>query len=151
MSKLLLPGTETQARLAATPLKRELIYDTDLDIVFVGDGATPGGKEIGSVQEAGGDGLSAYQIAETNGFVGTESEWLASLEGEPGPSAYQLAVTNGFTGTSEEWLESLEGEPGQPGPAGSVSAASALIFDQVASGTDPGAGKTALYSKDGKI
>jgi hypothetical protein len=30
-------------------------------------------------------GLSAYQIALANGFVGTEEEWLASLEGPEGP------------------------------------------------------------------
>lgn len=30
------------------------------------------------------DGLSAYQIALNNGFVGTEEEWLASLKGDKG-------------------------------------------------------------------
>lgn len=34
---------------------------------------------------AGRDGLSAYEIAVRNGFVGTEIEWLASLRGEAGP------------------------------------------------------------------
>lgn len=32
----------------------------------------------------GTDGKSAYEIAVANGFVGTESEWLASLKGAPG-------------------------------------------------------------------
>ena len=32
----------------------------------------------------GADGKSAYQIALDNGFVGSQSEWLASLKGEPG-------------------------------------------------------------------
>ncbi|MBQ6945511.1 MAG: hypothetical protein IJN43_14505 [Ruminococcus sp.] len=32
----------------------------------------------------GKDGLSAYEIAVKNGFVGTESEWLESLKGEKG-------------------------------------------------------------------
>lgn len=32
----------------------------------------------------GNDGLSAYDIAVKNGFVGTEAEWLESLKGEPG-------------------------------------------------------------------
>jgi len=32
----------------------------------------------------GADGLSAYEIAVNNGFVGTEAEWLASLQGEDG-------------------------------------------------------------------
>lgn len=36
--------------------------------------------------EKGADGASAYEIAKTNGFVGTETEWLASLKGEKGDS-----------------------------------------------------------------
>ena len=32
----------------------------------------------------GADGESAYQIAVENGFAGTETEWLASLEGPQG-------------------------------------------------------------------
>ena len=36
------------------------------------------------IPEIGADGKSAYQIAVENGFVGTETEWLASLKGEPG-------------------------------------------------------------------
>lgn len=41
----------------------------------------------GDTGDAGQDGIngkSAYQIAVDNGFVGTESEWLASLKGEKG-------------------------------------------------------------------
>jgi hypothetical protein len=34
--------------------------------------------------EAGANGLSAYQIAVANGFVGTEAQWLASLAGSGG-------------------------------------------------------------------
>lgn len=37
------------------------------------------------VTERGIDGLSAYEIAVENGFVGSETEWLASLQGAPGP------------------------------------------------------------------
>jgi hypothetical protein len=33
---------------------------------------------------AGADGASAYQIAVSNGFVGTELEWLESLKGPKG-------------------------------------------------------------------
>lgn len=59
--------------------------------------------------DKGDPGDSAYQIAVSNGFTGTEVEWLASLKGADGKSAYQVAVDNGFTGTEEEWLESLKG------------------------------------------
>ena len=89
--------------------------------------------------QAGLDGQSAYQIAVTNGFVGTEAEWLTSLEGTngtngndgtngtngtngndgaAGQSAYQLALTNGFVGTEAEWLTSLEGATGTAGADG---------------------------------
>ncbi|WP_183027642.1 hypothetical protein [Variovorax sp. UMC13] len=74
-------------------------------------------------------GLSAYEVAVKNGFVGTEAEWLESLHGggsggsgPPGLSAYQVAVKNGFVGTEAQWLASLEGRPGVdstvPGPPG---------------------------------
>lgn len=33
----------------------------------------------------GNNGLTAYQIAQKDGFEGTEAEWLASLQGKPGP------------------------------------------------------------------
>ena len=32
----------------------------------------------------GKDGLSAYQVAVQNGFVGTQSQWIASLKGAKG-------------------------------------------------------------------
>lgn len=32
----------------------------------------------------GDQGLSAYQIAVSNGYVGTQAEWIASLKGDPG-------------------------------------------------------------------
>ena len=38
----------------------------------------------GAAGEKGDDGKSAYQIALDHGFIGTESEWLASLKGEKG-------------------------------------------------------------------
>jgi hypothetical protein len=63
----------------------------------------------------GDPGLSAYDVAVVNGFVGTEEEWLNSLKGEDGDiglSAYEIAVVNGFVGTEEEWLLSLTGPAG---------------------------------------
>lgn len=96
----------------------------------------------GTPGENGADGASAYQIAVSNGFVGTEAAWLLSLKGTPGTpgtngidgsdgspgtpgtdgidgadgaSAYQVAVTEGFVGTESEWLLSLKGADGNPG------------------------------------
>ena len=85
---------------------------------------------FGENGQAGSNGLSAYEIAQKNGFEGTETEWLESLKGEPGSigpigstgedglSAYEISQKNGFEGTETEWLESLKGEPGVAGPVG---------------------------------
>lgn len=54
----------------------------------------------------GEQGYSAYQVAVQDGFVGTDTEWLATLEGS---SAYEVAVANGFTGNQSQWLATLEG------------------------------------------
>lgn len=57
--------------------------------------------------DPGDPGLTAYEIAVKEGFVGNEQQWLDSLCGK---SAYQLAVLHGFVGTEEQWLESLKGK-----------------------------------------
>lgn len=102
---------------------------------------------INIVGEKGEPGDSAYEIAVANGFIGTETEWLASLKGEQGEtgpqgikgdtgpqgvqgengtdgenglSAYEIALNNGFSGTEAEWLASLKGERGEDGIKGST-------------------------------
>lgn len=88
-------------------------------------------------------GLSAYEIAKKNGFVGDEAAWLLSLVGPPGAdgtdgadgapgapgadgadglSAYQVAVANGFVGTEADWLLSLVGPAGAEGIDGAAGA-----------------------------
>ncbi|MGO8083486.1 peptidase G2 autoproteolytic cleavage domain-containing protein [Rhizobium leguminosarum] len=57
-------------------------------------------------------GFSAYEIAQQEGFEGTQVEWLASLEGD---SAYQIAVDEGFVGDKAAWIESMKGAPGAAG------------------------------------
>lgn len=47
------------------------------------------------------DSLNAYGVARKNGYVGTVAQWLQSL------TAYGRAVDNGFSGTEAQWLESL--------------------------------------------
>lgn len=84
-------------------------YDTDSDTTvrattvpvtlnirpsgFVGDDEPPipptpdlYAQLLKKIEEAGhgADGKSAYEIAVEHGYVGTETEWLASLKGEPG-------------------------------------------------------------------
>ncbi len=121
----------------------------------IGDGITPWNTllfaqlkgETGLSGENGttGDtGLSAYQIAVNNGFIGTEIEWLASLkgldgtngvdgvDGQDGTSAYQIALNNGFVGTESEWLTSLKGQDGQDGTNSIINGANGLSAYQTA-------------------
>lgn len=94
------------------------------------------------------NGDSAYQIAVSEGFVGTQVEWLASLNGTngtngksayeiwvaipanagkteaqflkslEGQSAYQLWLDSGHTGTEAEFIASLRGTNGTNGTNG---------------------------------
>ncbi|MFB9052113.1 hypothetical protein ACFFVB_03380, partial [Formosa undariae] len=76
---------------------------------------------------AGTDGSSAFEIAVSGGYTGTESDWLASLngadgadgsngvdgvDGTDGSSAFEIAVAGGYTGTEAAWLASLNGADG---------------------------------------
>ena len=47
-------------------------------------------------------GLSAYEVAVKNGYIGSEAEWLASLKGETGeqgPQGPQGPVGSGSSAT----------------------------------------------------
>lgn len=48
---------------------------------------------------------------------GAAGGWSAGVpfQGPPGDSAYQVAVENGFVGTEAEWLAALQGDPGEEG------------------------------------
>jgi hypothetical protein len=59
--------------------------------------------------------LSAYQVAQLNGFTGTETEWLASLEGDQGP-------------------QGVQGEPGADGADGATGPAGPGIAEGGAAG-----------------
>lgn len=90
----------------------------------------------GAPGQPGNDGLSAYEVAVANGFIGDEIAWLASLKGEKGDpgdgsgegtqgppgedgkSAYEIALDNGFIGDETAWLASLVGPAGEPGSDG---------------------------------
>lgn len=63
------------------------------------------GVVVGAPGEDGDDGLSAYEVAVANGFVGSEAAWLASLEGEDGDDGApatnpNFSVLTGAAGTN---------------------------------------------------
>lgn len=65
----------------------------------------------------GDPGKSAYDIAMENGFVGTEQEWLDSLEGPAGPKGDQGDV--GPAGQDgQDGQQGPKGDPGDTGPKG---------------------------------
>ena len=66
------------------------------------------------IEEAGhgADGKSAYEIAVEHGYVGTETEWLASLKGEPGetPDMSEYPKTSEITTIVEREIEAATGD-----------------------------------------
>lgn len=79
-------------------------------------------SNAGVVVVGGIPGKSAYDVAVDNGFVGTEDDWLESLEGPtgpasttpgpPGPSAYAVWLEDNPGGTEADFFLSLKGAPG---------------------------------------
>jgi len=80
----------------------------------------------------GKDGDSAYDVAVTNGFVGTEQEWLDSLvgpalkgdtgdtgadgaDGADGDSAYDVWIAEGNVGNTSDFINAITGENGKDG------------------------------------
>jgi hypothetical protein len=137
-----LPGPYEVGSLVAVGLREgrpdDLVVLGPLDAPF---GAGGGGD--GAPGADGVDGASAYELAVQGGFVGTLTQWLASLKGAKGDtgnagapgspgaagsagaaglSAYQVAVANGYPGTQAQWLASLVGPAGANGTNGSNGA-----------------------------
>lgn len=68
----------------------------------------------------GGNGASAYELAVSSGYDGSQPSWLLSLQGGNGQSAFQIAASQGYTGDASSWLLSLKGEPGTPAYPGLI-------------------------------
>ncbi len=67
--------------------------------------------------DAGANGKSAFEIAKSNGFTGTENEWLASLKGAKGDTGAVGPVgPKGETGA--QGATGPKGDPGAPGKDG---------------------------------
>lgn len=82
----------------------------------------------GSGEGSGSDGLSAYEIALEHGFVGTEEQWLESLQGDDGYSpvinavptdiGYDVTVTDKY---GEHTFSILNGRNGIDGKSPTVA------------------------------
>lgn len=111
---------------------------------FVGDGAeevppTPDlyvqllqklDEKAESIQN-GADGLSAYEIAQNNGFEGTQTEWLASLKGDRGETGLQgIQGEKGDKGdTGEQGEKGDTGDTGAKGSKGDTGADGKSAYD----------------------
>lgn len=99
---------------------------------FVGDDDTPIPptpdlytqllQKIAEIQAGvnGKDGLSAYEIAKENGFVGTVSDWLESLKGADGlPGKDGINGTDGKDGADgRDGIDGKDGKDGRDGVDG---------------------------------
>lgn len=79
----------------------------------------------GDTGEVGNDGLSAYEIAVKNGYIGTETEWLSSLKGDKGDTGEQgLQGIQGEKGdVGEQGPQGIQGEQGPQGEKGDPATA----------------------------
>ena len=79
---------------------------------------TPGVSVTGITLESLPDGEYRFRIDFSDGSqVQTVPFDTAKGDmGDPGLSAYQVALADGFVGTQAEWIASLEGDPGTPAP-----------------------------------
>lgn len=100
----------------------------------------------GKIKENGGNGKSAYEIAVTEGFEGTEKEWLESLKGEMGPEGPQGPTGNtgpqGPKGdTGAEGPQGPKGDTGSIGPQGPQGEYAAIDAELSADSNNPVANK----------
>lgn len=84
---------------------------------YMSDGITIQGVTIESGHSLAVNYISdtSFSLVATKQNSGTGGQ---GEKGDPGDSAYQIAVKNGFTGSETEWLASLNGETGPQGPKG---------------------------------
>jgi nicotinamide mononucleotide (NMN) deamidase PncC len=96
------------------------------------------------IVEEGKTGVSAYQDAVANGFVGTVQDWLASLHGANGANGADGAAGQ-IVGTQAE-----TGEPGTPVIVTNVGSTTNAILDfKIPRGADGIQGKDGKDGKDG--
>lgn len=96
----------------------------------------------------GPDGKSAFAIAQDNGFVGTQAEWLATLVGK---SAYRIWRDLGNQGSEADFIASLKstekGDKGDDGEQGEAATPFHIVarLDEVGQLPRPGVEDEAYY------
>lgn len=103
--------TNQSATVAGDPVKL-FLWNTG-GWIDVGNAGQKG--DTGNIGLTGPNGKSAYEVAQEQGYGGSQAQWLASLNGLAGASAYEIAKSGGFVGTQEQWVASLNGTDGLDG------------------------------------
>lgn len=120
-------ASDTTVRATTVPVTlniRASGFDGDNDILIppTPDLYTQLLQKIAEIQAGinGKDGLSAYEIAVENGFIGTVSEWLESLKGADGlPGKDGINGTNGVDGKDgKAGRDGVDGKNGIDGENG---------------------------------
>jgi hypothetical protein len=140
-------GLSSQWSTANTVLAiGEIGFATDTTVVKVGDGVTPW-NSLDSL-----DGKSAYEIAKSNGYTGTQTQWLASLVGPAGPqgppgitNAHQSVVTlSTGTGAASTYFAGTAGADGGTG-VGAYIESNANAAITAINGVTPTVGQRVLF------
>ena len=101
-------------------------YDVAVTNGFVGTEAAWLTSLVGATGATGATGAQGPQgIQGIQGETGaTGAQGVQGVQGPDGDSAYDVAVTNGFSGTEAAWLTSLEGADGNDGAAATITVGS---------------------------
>ena len=94
-----------------------------LDVDHIAQTSGTGAAGTVDVYTVWGDVAETISLGTFNVYNGTDG-----LDGAPGLSAYEIAISNGFIGTEGEWLESLNGTDGT-GLVNSVVAGANVTVD----------------------
>lgn len=94
--------------------------ELDTSKVKIGNGFSRW-SELSYLSGEGSAGLSAYQVAVNNGFVGTQAEWLLSLKGADGADSTVPGPPGPPGEDGADGAQGLQGIPGTPGADGADS------------------------------
>jgi len=151
MASIKLPRITTAQRTGITLLLGEIVYDTDLDKFFGGDGSTVGGFEIGS-------NISAAQVkslyesnANTNAFTDNEQTKLAGIETGAEVNNISDSDATDLTDGNDSTLHFHASDRDRANHTSTQLASTISDFDTEVSGNSDVTSNTAKVSADGSV
>jgi hypothetical protein len=98
LARLQIPYLSTTERIAITPNDRDLVFDTDLRKIFVGDGTTVGGFDLVGIIKGSATLDSTGSVTVNNANVTTADRIFLNVSS--GNSNMTIKVSSVITGTS---------------------------------------------------